>query len=56
MLLPALQGSRDRALQSFCSNNHPAIGTCDHLYSNDNAAAAHAYRFLDDFTPSTNTQ
>lgn len=52
MLLPALQGSRTRAMQSYCSNNLRQLAHATILYSNDNRRQLPMpYRFLDDFTP-----
>ena len=52
MLLPALQGSRTRAMQSYCSNNLRQLAQATILYSHDNhRQLPMPYRFLDDFTP-----
>lgn len=52
MLLPALQGSRGRAQQSYCSNNIRQLAHATILYSNDNRRQLPMpYNFLSDFTP-----
>lgn len=52
MLLPALQGSRTRAMQTYCSNNLRQLAQATILYSHDNRRQLPMpYHFLDDFTP-----